>query len=217
MCEQIRLRMILLIESHIRSGRRVMASPSNHRHTSTELIWVEPSHTIIRNYMSMLVYDPNNVQPVYCERNGYEAILIQQPIRQNTLAPDECSGSVRACALAAARTENYYLFHLLCPCREGAERTHTESHIRTIVRLHIMHLLDRKPVEMFICARNEAERITIINGQCTPCDLEAHGEFESLAMPEICARRKKCDDERYAAAAAAEKWKTLINKNYDQI
>lgn len=71
-----------------------------------------------------------------------------------------------------------------------------------------MHLLDRKPVEMFICARNEAERITIANGQCTPCDLEAHGEFESLAMPEICARRKECDDAMWyaaAAAAAAEK------------
>lgn len=75
--------------------------------------------------MSMLVYDPNNVQPVYCERNGYEAILIQQPIRPNTLAPDECSRSVRACARSSLLTQKIIIY-FICFVRAGTvlgERT----------------------------------------------------------------------------------------------
>lgn len=152
-CLQILLRMILLIESHIRRRRR--------------RIGIALPSTCQRNYMGMLfVYDSTSFIAIAMATR----LFWFNGRAQNTLAPDECSGTS---TMLGAHRELLSVLSAL----STSWRCRTHKTTSTITPAQCTCFDSRK---IFICASNEAERITIINGQCTPCDLEEHGQLESF-------------------------------------
>lgn len=163
-CLQILLWMILLIESHIQRccdrRRRIGNRIAVH-------IPAPSSSTIIRNYMGMLFVDDSTSLLQSQWLRGYFDSTAEHKIHRM---------NARACARCSVLTENYYRFYLLCPHREGAKPHQPLRRHNALASTEGKYLFVRS---------NDAERITIINGQCTPCDLEAHGELESFAKPAI--------------------------------
>lgn len=188
-CANTILKMIPLIESHICSRRR-RRRRSHRRHNGINYCHVTASCTgisgssitIMRNYVSMLfVY---GWQPVLLAIAMATRRFDSNNNNSNTQCGWECGARC-----SAEKIIIYYIISFRYCVFVHIVKVQNVAAACTCFNRTVNDACWTVSVCVSLCVSvcDDVERITIINGHCTPSDLEgAHGEFETFAGDNYC-------------------------------